>query len=60
VNQKTKTNDAVRRLGEATTLFIEIGQFKENKREKYISIESDFVHHPSVLIDKNFKENLKN
>ena len=28
--QKTKTNDAVRRLEEARTRFIEINQFKEN------------------------------
>ena len=56
--QKTKTNDAVRRLEEARTRFIEIGQFKENEKEKYKSIESDFVHQ-SVLIDKNFKEKLE-
>ena len=56
--QKTKTNDAVRRLEEARTRFIEIGQFKENEKDKYKSIESDFVHQ-SVLIDKNFKEKLE-
>ena len=56
--QKTKTNDAVRRLEEARTRFIEIGQFKENEKEKYKSIESDFVHQ-SVLVDKNFKEKLE-
>ena len=56
--QKTKTNDAVRRLEEARTRFIEIGQYKENEKEKYKSIESDFVHQ-SVLIDKNFKEKLE-
>ena len=56
--QKTKTNDEVRRLEEARTRFIEIGQFKENEKEKYKSIESDFVHQ-SVLIDKNFKEKLE-
>ena len=56
--QKTKTNDAVRRLEEARTRFIEIGQFKENEKEKFKAIESDFVHQ-SILVDKNFKEKLE-
>ena len=56
--QKTKTNDAVRRLEEARTRYIEIGQFKENEKEKFKDIESDFVHQ-SVLVDKNFKEKLE-
>ena len=56
--QKTKTNDAVRRLEEARTRYTEISQFKENEKEKYKAIESDFVHQ-SVLVDKNFKEKLE-
>ena len=56
--QKTKTNDAVRRLEEARTRYIEIGQFKLNEEEKFKAIESDFIHQ-SVLVDKNFKEKLE-
>jgi hypothetical protein len=56
--QKTKTNDAVRRLEEARTRYIEIGQFKMNEEEKFKAIESDFIHQ-SVLVDKNFKEKLE-
>ena len=56
--QKTKTNDAVRRLEEARTRYIEIGQFKDNEEEKFKAIESDFIHQ-SVLVDKNFKEKLE-
>ena len=56
--QKTKTEEAVKRLEEARTRFIEVGQFKNNEFDKYKAIESDFVHQ-SVLMDKNFKEKLE-
>ena len=56
--QKTKTEEAVKRLEEARTRFVEVGQFKNNEFDKYKAIESDFVHQ-SVLMDKNFKEKLE-
>ena len=56
--QKTKTEEAVKRLEEARTRFIEVGQFKNNEFDKYKAIESDFVHQ-SVLMDKIFKEKLE-
>ena len=56
--QKTKTNDAIRRLEEARTRFIEIGQFKENEKDKYKAIESDFIYQ-TALINKIFKEKLE-
>ena len=56
--QKTKTEEAVKRLEEARTRFVEVGQFKNNEFDKYKAIESDFVHQ-SVLMDKIFKEKLE-
>ena len=56
--QKTKTEESVKRLEEARTRFIEVGQFKNNEFDKYKAIESDFDH-KSDLMDKNFKEKLE-
>jgi hypothetical protein len=56
--QKGKSDDAVKRLEEARTRFVEVTQFKQNEFDKYKAIESDFVHQ-TVLMDKNFREKLE-
>ena len=56
--QKTKTEESVKRLEEARTRFIEVGQFKNNEFDKNKAIESDFEHQ-SDLMDKNFKKKLE-
>ena len=56
--QKSKSDDAVKRLEEARTRFVEVTQFKQNEFDKYKAIESDFVHQ-TVLMDKNFREKLE-
>ena len=56
--QTGNSDDAVKRLEEARTRFVEVTQFKQNEFDKYKAIESDFVHQ-TVLMDKNFREKLE-
>ena len=53
--QKEKSNDAVKRLEEARTRYLEVEKFKDNEKNKYSAIESDFIHQ-NALITKNFNE----
>ncbi len=47
--QKTKADDAVKKLTEARTRYVEVTQYKSNEFEKYKSIESDFIHQNGLM-----------
>ena len=47
--QKAKAEDAVKKMEEARTRFLEVNQFKQNELTKYRSIESDFSHQNQLM-----------
>lgn len=49
VVQKTKADEAVKKLTEARTRYVEVTQYKSNEFEKYKSIESDFIHQNGLM-----------